>query len=75
MGARPDLAIQMATLNSAEYFRLDDLGAIAPGYRADIVTFDHLGRFQIKRVFKNGKLVAQNGRMLLPPLRKVKGPG
>jgi adenine deaminase len=74
-GLDPILAIQMATLNSAEYFRLDDLGAIAPGYRADIVTFDHLGRFQIKRVFNNGKLVAENGRMLLPPLRKVKGPG
>ena len=74
-GLDPILAIQMATLNSAEYFRLDDLGAIAPGYRADIVTFDHLGRFQIKKVFKDGKLVAENGRMLLPPLRKAKGPG
>ena len=74
-GLDPILAIQMATLNSAEYFRLDDLGAIAPGCRADIVTFDHLGRFQIKKVFKNGKLVAENGRMLFPPLRKAKGPG
>jgi adenine deaminase len=74
-GLDPILAIQMATLNGAEYFRLDDLGAIAPGYRADIVTFDHLGRFQIKKVFKDGKLVAENGRMLLPPLRKAKGPG
>jgi adenine deaminase len=74
-GLDPILAIQMATLNSAEYFRLDDLGAIAPGYRADIVTFDHLGRFQIKKVFKDGKLVAESGRILLPPLRKAKGPG
>jgi adenine deaminase len=74
-GLDPILAIQMATLNSAEYFRLDDLGAIAPGYRADIVTFDHLGRFQIKKVFKDGKLVAESGRMLLLPLRKAKGPG
>jgi len=74
-GLDPILAIQMATLNSAEYFRLDDLGAIAPGYRADIVTFDHLGRFQIKKVFKDGKLVAENGRTLFPPLRKVKGQG
>jgi len=74
-GLDPIPAIQMATLNSAEYFRLDDLGAIAPGYRADIVTFDHLGRFQIKKVFKDGKLVAENGRALFPPLRKVKGQG
>jgi adenine deaminase len=71
-GLDPILAIQMATLNAAEYFRLDDLGAIAPGYRADIISFDHLGRFQIKKVFKDGKLVSENGRMLLSPVRERK---
>jgi adenine deaminase len=65
-GTDPILAIQMATLNPADYFRLDGLGAIAPGYRADIVVFDHLSRFQIKKVFKDGRLVAEDGRMLLP---------
>ena len=64
MGIDPILAIQMATLNPAEYFRLDDLGAIAPGYRADIVVFDHLSRFQIKKVFKDGGVVAENGKMV-----------
>jgi adenine deaminase len=73
-GLDPILAIQMATLNAAEYFRLDDLGAIAPGYRADIISFDHLGRFQIKKIFKDGKLVAENGKMLFPPLRQRKSP-
>jgi adenine deaminase len=73
-GIDPILAIQMATLNTAEYFRLDDLGAIAPGYRADIVSFDHLGRFQIKKVFKDGILVADDGKMLSPPLRKGQSP-
>ncbi len=63
-GVDPILAIQMATLNPAEYFRLDDLGAIAPGYRADIITFDHLARFQIKKVFKDGMLVAEEGKMI-----------
>ncbi|MDI7260395.1 MAG: adenine deaminase [Thermodesulfobacteriota bacterium] len=63
-GMDPMIAIQMATLNAAEYFRLDDLGAIAPGYRADLVSFDHLGRFQIKKVFKDGILVAENGKTL-----------
>ena len=58
----------MATLNAAEYFRLDDLGAIAPGYRADIVIFDHLGRFQIKKVFKDGVLVAEDGKMVSRPI-------
>ncbi len=67
LGTDPLLAIQMATLNPAEYFRLDDLGAIAPGYRADIITFDHLGRFQIKKVFKDGVLVAEDGKMLSRP--------
>jgi adenine deaminase len=69
-GTDPILAIQMATLNAAEYFRLDDLGAISPGYRADLVTFDHLGRFQIKKVFKDGALVAEDGKMLTPPIRR-----
>ena len=73
-GMDPILAIQMATLNAAEYFRLDDLGAIAPGYRADIVIFDHLGRFQIKKVFKDGILVAEDGKMLSSPIRKKKSP-
>jgi adenine deaminase len=71
-GLDPILAIQMATLNAAEYFRLDNLGAIAPGYRADIISFDHLGRFQIKKVFKDGKLVSENGKMLFPPIHKRK---
>jgi adenine deaminase len=73
-GIDPILAIQMATLNAAEYFRLDDLGAIAPGYRADMVTFDHLGRFQIKKVFKDGALVAEDGKMLLSVNRIRKNP-
>jgi adenine deaminase len=66
LGLDPILAIQMATLNAAEYFRLDDLGAIAPGFRADIVAFDHLSRFRIKRIFKDGAQVAENGKMLSP---------
>lgn len=69
-GIDPIMAIQMATLNAAEYFRLDDLGAIAPGYRADIVAFDHLQRFKIKKVFKEGELVAENGKMVSFPVRK-----
>jgi adenine deaminase len=73
-GLDPILAIQMATLNAAEYFRLDGIGAIAPGYRADIISFDHLGRFQIKKIFKDGKLVAEDGNALFMPLRQRKSP-
>jgi adenine deaminase len=73
-GLDPILAIQMATLNAAEYFRLDHLGAIAPGFGADLVAFDHLGRFRIKKVLKDGVLVADAGKMLSFPIRKNKGP-
>ena len=72
LGLDPILAIQMATLNAAEYFRLDGIGAIAPGYQADIISFDHLGRFQIKKVFKDGKLVAENRNMLFSRIRRKK---
>jgi adenine deaminase len=64
LGLDPILAIQMATLNAAEYFGITDLGAIAPGYRADLVSFDHLSRFKIGCVFKDGVLVAENGEMV-----------
>jgi adenine deaminase len=64
-GLDPILAIQMATLNAAEYFRLDDLGAIGPGFRADLVVFDDLSRFSVKQVFKDGRRVVEGGRLLL----------
>lgn len=72
LGLDPIIAIQMATLNTAEYFRLDDLGAIAPGFRADLISFDHLGEFRIKKVFKDGLLMAENGKLLPKVLKKGK---
>lgn len=74
LGLDPILAIQMATLNPAEYFRLDDLGAIAPGFRADLISFDHLGEFRIKKVFKDGVLIAENGRLVPNASKRVKRP-
>jgi adenine deaminase len=68
-GIDPLTAIRMATINTAQYFGLKDLGAIAPGYRADLVVVDGLKRLNIKMVFKNGKLVAENGKMIAPPPR------
>lgn len=64
LGLDPMLAIQMATINAAEYFRLRGLGAIAPGYRADMVVFDDLENLAIKKVYRGGRLVAEDGRML-----------
>ena len=57
-------AFRMATLNPAEYFRLHDRGAIAPGYRADLMVFSDLQAPVAEMVFRGGKLVAQAGVML-----------
>lgn len=57
-------AIQMASLNAAEAFRLYDRGAIAPGKRADIVLFDSLTDFNISKVFIEGELVAKDGKYI-----------
>jgi len=43
----------MGTLNTALYFGLSHLGAVAPGYQADLVVFDNFKNFQVERVFKN----------------------
>jgi len=61
-GIDPVSAIRMATLNTAEYFGLRKLGGITPGNLADMVVVEDLKKFDIKQVFKNGKLVAENGK-------------
>jgi adenine deaminase len=63
-GIDPVTAIQMATINTARHYGLDDLGAIAPGYLADIVTFADLREPRISRTFASGRLVAENGQVL-----------
>ena len=57
-------AIKMATLNSAECYGLKDKGAIAPGYRADLVVIDDLEDFNVLEVFKDGKLVGKDRKAL-----------
>ena len=63
-GIEPIDAIKMATLNAAECYGLKEKGAIAPGYIADLVIIDNLEDFNIVKVFKNGKLVAENNQAL-----------
>lgn len=63
-GLDPITAIQMATLNAAQCFRLYDRGAIAPGKRADIVLLEDLKDFRVRKVWTAGKLTAEDGRYL-----------
>lgn len=60
-GIDPIIAIQMATLNAAECYELQDRGAIAPGLKADIVLFDNLKDFNVDNVLIDGKEVAVGG--------------
>ncbi|WP_297712954.1 adenine deaminase [Clostridium sp.] len=59
-GLAPEIAIQMATLNAAECYKLKNKGAIAPSYVADFLILDSLEAFKINSVYKNGKLVVSN---------------
>ncbi len=76
-GVDPIKAIQMASINTAEYFGINKYGAIAPGYRADILILDNLIDFKPSMVIKNGQLVAQNGKMIVdiqnPEISSLRG--
>ena len=65
-GLEPVRAIQMATINPAEYFRLHDRGGVGPGYLANLITITDLAELEIGMVFCRGRLVAQQGKPLFP---------
>lgn len=69
-GIDPILAVRMATKNPAECYNLRGEGAICPGYFANIVLFDNLKDFNVKKTFINGKLVSSNGEYL-PKIEKA----
>ncbi len=68
-GIDPVVAIQMATINPAEYFGIKDIGAIGPGRRADLLVFSDIHNLQIEQVYTSGILVAENNQMS-PEIRK-----
>src|SRR6185436_12234078 len=61
-GVTPEDALLMASLHAARAHRLLDRGAIAPGLRADLVLLEDLTEFRPLRVWKDGQLVASDGR-------------
>ncbi|HEY7022119.1 MAG TPA: adenine deaminase [Ktedonobacterales bacterium] len=63
-GLDPVRAIKMASLYPAQYFGFADRGAIAPGYRADLVVVPNLAEFRPTQVYVGGVLVAENGEPL-----------
>jgi adenine deaminase len=65
LGLEPVEAIRLASYNTAQYFDLHDRGAIAPGFVADLVVLDDLRTFQVESVYKDGKLIAQDGQLLV----------
>jgi adenine deaminase len=70
-GLDPVTAIQMATLNPAEYFRLTEVGAVAPGRRADLVILHDLSDPVVRQVYFAGRLAAQDGKMIDPEPARV----
>jgi adenine deaminase len=63
-GIDPVSAVRLATVNGAEYFKLDKIGAVAPGYVADLLVLDSLEKVSVGKVFKRGVLVAEHGQLM-----------
>jgi adenine deaminase len=57
LGIPPVRAIQMVSINTARYFGLKNIGAIAPGFKADFILLDDLESFRISEVFLDGKKI------------------
>ncbi len=65
-GVNPVTAIQMATINTAEYFDVErQIGVIAPGRYADILLVGNLEAFKVEMVIARGQVAAVNGRLLI----------
>ncbi len=63
-GLNPARAIRMATWNAAHYWGLTSIGAVAPGYDANLVILSDLEQVQVAKTLYRGRIVAENGTML-----------
>ncbi|XOF35124.1 MAG: adenine deaminase [Candidatus Electrothrix sp. YB6] len=64
LGADAMTALQMVTINPARHFGLQGIGAVAPGYRADLVVLDDLEQFRVNQVYCAGECVAEHGTVV-----------
>lgn len=64
-GVDPVEAIQMTTINPAQHFKLDDVGVLAPGKRANIAVIDDLNEMEIYQTYLNGKKASQGNELLI----------
>jgi adenine deaminase len=77
LGLDPVLALRLASWSCARHYGFTDRGALAPGFRADLLTFERLDDFRPDLVVLGGARVAQGGRLLVdvPAARMEEGPG
>lgn len=73
-GMEPLQAIQLATLNAAECYRLNQKGVLAEGYMADFILLNDLTTCKTLDVWKNGKKVVENGKLLQRKLESLPVP-
>ena len=65
LGLDPIRAIKMATINTAKCYGLTHLGAIAPGYQADLLVVDNLEKMTIQDVYYKGRKIDQDGEIIV----------
>jgi adenine deaminase len=70
LGIDPFTAIKMTSFNCAQYFGLERRGAVACGFKADLITFKNLKQLKVNMVFKDGTLVVREGELI----KKIKPP-
>ena len=63
LGMNPVDAIKMATIHSAQCYGFDNLGAVAPGYQADLIILNDLEKVSIDEVYYKGKVVQKDGKI------------
>src|SRR5512140_1373179 len=76
LGLDPVIAIRLASLSCARHYGFRDRGALAPGFRADLLTFERLDDFRPDLVILGGRRVAKGGKLLVdvPAARMEEGP-